>query len=869
MRIVFDPDFDRGCWPGPLRGGQAAAGEDWVGPSRFAQILEMALGLGGPGLTSRERAAMLVPSIRATAGFWSKSAEVDPFATSRRLLQWRDTLAMAGWNGEGKEPRLAALATLTANAAPGLPDRLRAIHRVLERRAPDIESVELLSPRDELELLWRRTFDLLEQRGTRIIETELTAVGTTEGSDLAGARDKRFIPKGDGSLRLLRATGPLAAAEEVAAWLASLGRAPDTVVVSGDPALDAALHRHGLPTTGASHELRDGVPLQILPLVLDLGWIPQDPQRAYELLSLASSPVPSELRWRLKQALAEWPAVDSDAWRGALAEGLAAIEEPGRRDRVKQRMEVLWDARVPRLANYPVAELVRRVSMLRVWLGGRMATAGATSARWGAAAAQCSSLIDLVQHSGLVELSAAQVRHLALEATEGAGGENPFPPEAGMPQVGSPGGVAGPAPIIVWWNFNAEAAPGIGRLPLTRAERTELQSLGVTLPDPGAVAAAQARRWMRPLSQASEKLLLVCPQKDTEGEDLHPHPLWDELVSRVAEKNTRRVAEKALLRVSLDQDVPQSQRTALPLPLPRRDWTVAAGRIERRKQESPSSIQTLFGCPFQWVLRYAGKLAGPDSAQVGEGTSPRVLGELLHKIMNQLFEGPARKPDAAAAEAGAIFDREGPRLVAALFLPGADAQREHVRRVATRTAHTLYSLMAGGSLRVLSTEQERTGEALNTTFAGRVDLVLGDPPRILDLKWGGAPRKRKMLEAGAAIQLAAYAFLERNESGQFPPVGYFVMDGQQLLTTEPKAFANAEEVNGPSPEETWRLVEATHALEWAAVAAGRIGARGATGEGDEEPFKEPDAKGGTLRVPPECRYCDYAALCGRAFEEAV
>src|SRR5512137_774321 len=92
MRIVFDPDFEHGCWPGPLRGHEASAGEDWVGPSRFVQVLETALGLAGPRPTQRERAARLVPAIRKADGFWSASASVDPFATARRLLQWRDTL---------------------------------------------------------------------------------------------------------------------------------------------------------------------------------------------------------------------------------------------------------------------------------------------------------------------------------------------------------------------------------------------------------------------------------------------------------------------------------------------------------------------------------------------------------------------------------------------------------------------------------------------------------------------------------------------------------------------------------------------------------------------------------------------------------
>lgn len=867
MRIVFDPDFEHGCWPGPLRGGPASAGEDWVGPARFAQVLETALGLGAPGLALPERAAQLVPALRGTAGFWSASADVDPFATARRLLEWRDTLAMGGWRGDGKEPRLAALAALTADSAPGLPGRLLAIHGALARRSPDLESVELFAPRGDLEPLWQRTLGLLEQRGTRVVETALTAAPTPAGTDLAAARAARFVPTGDGSLRLLRSNGTLAAAEEVAAWLASLGSPPDTLIIGSDPALDAALWRHGLPTTGAPHELRDDVPLQILPLVLDLGWAPQDPQRAYELLALRSSPVPGELRWGLREALGKWPAVDSDAWRETLAAGLAAIEDPVRRERVKRRMGVLWDACVPRTGGYPAAEVARRAGMLRAWLAGRTAAADADRAGWGAAASQCESLLELVQRSGLAALSAAQLRHLVIEATRGTGGASPFAAQAGMPQVGTPGGVAGPVRHLVWWRFNGASAPGIKRLPLTRAERAELEALGVALPDPGRAAAAQARRWRRPLDQACESLLFVCPEQDAAGGDLHPHPLWDELVSRVDAKNTRRFAEHALLRTSLAGVVPQTRRALLPLPQPRRDWTVPGGRIERREQESPSSVQTLLGCPLKWALQYAGRLRAPDSAQVEDDTSPRLLGDLLHAIMNRLFAGPARGADEAALEAGAIFDREGPRLAAALFLPGADAQRENIRRAASRTAHALYGLMTTARLRVIATEQKRPGRAFGTAFEGYVDLVLGDPARILDLKWGGAVSKRRALQSGTALQLAAYAFLECQGSGPFPPVGYFVMGAQRLLTTQPDAFPGAEPLEGPSPEATWRLLEATHALEWRAVAEGRLVARGVEGDDGEGPAKESRVEDGRLVMPPACEWCDYAALCGLAFAE--
>ena len=235
--------------------------------------------------------------------------------------------------------------------------------------------------------------------------------------------------------------------------------------------------------------------------------------------------------------------------------------------------------------------------------------------------------------------------------------------------------------------------------------------------------------------------------------------------------------------------------------------------------------------------------------------------------MNRLFAGPRRDAEDAAAEAGALFDREGPRLVAALFLPGADAQRERVRRAAVQTAKSLYTLMADGKLKVVATEQERVGDAFGTKLAGRVDLVLGDPPRILDLKWSGAKRKRDALKEGTALQLAAYSFLERRQDGAFPPVGYFVMDAQRLLTTEPEAFPGAERVDGPPPGETWRVVETTHASAWQAVAEGRIEAPGAGTREDAKLPKNACVKDGRLVMPAKCDWCDYIALCGLAFEE--
>ena len=162
MRIVFDPDFDSGCWPGPLGARDAVAGEAWVGPGGLLGTLETALGLAAPPVSTTERAARLMGPLRDVEGFWSRSVEVDPFGSARRLLSWCDTLAMCGWTGGGDAPRLAQLAALVAQAPQGFAGRLVAVNLLLPKRDACVESVTLLSPRDDLEPLWRATLRLLD-----------------------------------------------------------------------------------------------------------------------------------------------------------------------------------------------------------------------------------------------------------------------------------------------------------------------------------------------------------------------------------------------------------------------------------------------------------------------------------------------------------------------------------------------------------------------------------------------------------------------------------------------------------------------------------------------------------------------------------
>ena len=562
--------------------------------------------------------------------------------------------------------------------------------------------------------------------------------------------------------------------------------------------------------------------------------------------------------------------MDSDAWREALAEGVAEIE-PERRETIRARLDVLWSAGPPHGAPCPSPEIQRRALLLRDWLFGHAARAPVDVADWRAAAFQCDALLDLVERTGLDAIPAPQLRRLVEEASRDLPVPSPWPAEAGLHAVGEPGGVAGPAERVVWWSFDEASVPGITRLPLSVAERAALAAHGCELPDPGGEAEALARRWRRPLDQASGLLLLVCAERDLVGREHYPHPLWDDLLARVPTTKGRGRARARLMTASLAGAVPPARRVthALhPRPVSQYAWSVPAGRLSRREKESPSSAETLLGCSFRWALEHGGRIRGVDSLALPGADDPRLLGELLHRLLERVIQQGDLTPQQAQQEAVALFDREAPRLAAPLYLPGAEANRAAVRRATGLAAGELFRLLGAANVRVIASEQEFAGSALGTVFAGRPDIVAGDPRRIIDLKWGGASWRLAQLANGTATQLASYSFLLREEgSGPFPPVAYLILSEQRLLSTSPASFPGAEPVAGPDPGDTWALFAASHAQGWKEVEAGVLRARGLPDQDGNEPPRATRVVEGALVLEPPCKWCDFGALCGRDLAE--
>lgn len=402
---------------------------------------------------------------------------------------------------------------------------------------------------------------------------------------------------------------------------------------------------------------------------------------------------------------------------------------------------------------------------------------------------------------------------------------------------------------------------------------------GFDIGDPGIASSATAEGWRRAALAANRRLILALPSA-VAGDRPEPHPLWDEILGRLGATAADEARVTVRARDFLRTHPRHKPLSPLALPPPRAEWNAPAASL-LATTHSPTSLDTLFTCPFRWALRHRAEILRRNltsllDRRILEGTLGHRLSELLVN-RGVLVQGPGAVAAAVPALLDQLVDEEASHLRA----PGMSFELHAIRRMLSRAADALARLLQRAQLHPVSAELPFEVPWRGAILAGRADLVAETRDRaraVVDLKLGSATRFRNEIRGGRAIQLAAYGFALRSGDApaDYAATAYFSLTNATAVGTDAEIFALAQAASGPGVKATWSRIDRTMDRFEALFRDGRIPVTGLDSSPDlvwslgvPESEIHVHVQGKTKKELREktCRHCEYAPICGRQWEE--
>ncbi len=908
MKIVFGMQLDGTAWGNK----DATIGVIRTGPMGFLGILETQLGISMKVEHPVHRIDGYMKRMQQIdrASIWyHESFASDQWSTARRLLELRDELIEAGWDGQETlfgSPRLDAITELEKVDVPllkGKADRLRKVTDCLESNMPvHIDSISLTEPLSILTPAWQKVINLIQSQGADIKNLELPERKTNISnlSKIQALISKKSevgtLSSDDDTLILLKADNEWEAAEHLALWLASKCESNDQVTIicgTDTSVLDQVLKRYGLPCLGRAMPSRWREIQQILSLILANAWQPVDIRLVVELLSLTLSVLPKWACNILLKAVAKEPGIGGKAWQNALVniteENKKLLIQKEAND-VDEKTEVLLqtiqsllvDDRFDPLKGIPEDKLRERCQVMIDKLAWRIE--------------QIPALIEVISQAREIQklsigkgfISRIMLERM-LDTIIGPGNKSDAIKEEAAPWklVDHPSQITDDCSEIVWWGFNANgpSTPDYWSF----QERTALNSCGIDIEETASYRSREAYEWQRGFMHA-EKRFLAVHISQIRGEEAEHHPYWDtiwSLASRLFNGDNEDGIKRCIYKECKDfgydwnwkfagreneLEIVQEAQASLVTDL----YVIPESTISPPVSMSYSQMNTLIGCPFEWTLKYYAGLKPAESQSIPTGN--QMIGTFCHRIVEELYSETNYLDSKIAYEkAGYLFDSLINYMASELLTEGNAAERQRYRTSITEAVRQLVTAINRFNLTVEKTEALLEGEVEGIPYKGYVDILLRDldgNPFLLDLKWSASDKyKTKEIEDGTSLQLAAYAWMIRSaEPSRQVNTAYFMLAQGKMLSTSPMLLDEAVE----SPyglEETWdrgvnSLEEVLKSLETGSVHVCGIAEKvksqelGVPEEKAADQIKEEYNIKGLLYQSPPCRFCDFVRLCG-------
>ncbi|MDP4810555.1 MAG: PD-(D/E)XK nuclease family protein [Saprospiraceae bacterium] len=810
-KIVFGLQLDNKVPP-------IGMGEDnieyFCGPQQLTILLEKRFGIKPPDdqqvaiRTDVYRQHLSSHLSEHPDAFYRHSFSADPFATAQTLLNLRDALKQAGWKGADNEdapPRIRTLSLIEDDLnknkfwPKGWTDRQLDILEKIPFKVIRQLVIYLVEPFDLLPVYWQQVLTGLENNGAQIqqISSEPAA---SEDSDLS--QFQRFIhtlpsgdtpklkAKGDGSLCLFTGKRDTELAGWLAKWLnENQSWEPILLLPDKTRTLDNALILEGLPSLGLQTRSDARPALQLLKLVPEFLWQPLDPVKLLAFLTLPQQPIPWDLSNILASNLASKPGLFGQDWQMDLNKFKESVSPEIWEDRKKEYDFWFTRKRYSQKDLVPKSDLLELFTQVNNWSQAVLSDHESSMS----ISSQTQILINLIDNLPETHLSHLDIVRIIRTALEPIA-RSPVQAQKNHIRVTHHAtAILEPIDDLIWWTFT-EREPDYFFAKWYVHELYYLQGKGV-LPDLP-MKDNQRLSWYRKQAflKTKKRLFLFLPER-VEGAEIQPFPLFGDLNACFDNLDA--------LKISLDfhlsseypdfpilaafnlpnlQSIIPAPPTAVPLFL----HIDTLLELPERKDESFTSLESLFYYPYKYVFQYKLGLYKAKSLEIiGE---KRLYGNLAHRLFEQLikdtdfwYREEIIIQQWIEESLPVLFEQEG----ATMLQYGKEPERSVLSRKLTQGVLKFVKIMKNDGWEPDSVETKLTGTFCDKPVSGIVDIILkrGNDRAIIDLKWSGKNYRMDLLKNKEDLQLALYYSL-LHQTGSFDNVytAFYIIESGELLS---------------------------------------------------------------------------------------
>ena len=371
--------------------------------------------------------------------------------------------------------------------------------------------------------------------------------------------------------------------------------------------------------------------------------------------------------------------------------------------------------------------------------------------------------------------------------------------------INNPANMIGEAKRAIWCDFYGDVQTARSTDFLSNHEQEKLKAAGVKIWDKEHEAELQHIMLASPIHKTIEELILItCEQQG--ATKLPMHPLMLQLPIKPTPEDGdilyENMASKTVEHV--DNLRPEDKVEVT--------FDAEKHKVTWRDQESFTALEKLLQDPLDYVMNYTLDFSDLSDTDIKMSLTN---GNVAHEVIEDLFE--AERNGVHLAEYVAdnyekALHRALMKKGALLLLPEHHLSLEILRHQLNRCVKKLAAIIEENGLTVEKCEQKGELEFVGKVkLTGYIDMRLHDHNGndvVFDLKWTSKKDKhQKLIQNNRAMQLAIYQEMLKKHEDQAIPTGFFTMPAGILFSSYEFKGTNCELVTPQADVEIMKQVE--------------------------------------------------------------